>query len=196
MIVTIENWELIEALSLEPFRKKGSVRMIQAYVRIKLFIGLRMTDLLRLRVADMDDVGIQVMASKTANTTRMKQIFTWLDEQNRDTGLRAAVNEALAARPVDISPWLSCNEKGECYADPETGRTDSFESVWHRFMDRVLAETKVKKRFAERDIRAKVRSDLETIEQARQLLGHADARTTGKHYRRRAQLVRPAKSAV
>lgn len=193
----VENWELTEALSLKPFRKRGSVRMIQAYIRIKLRTGLRMTDMLRLRVSDMDAAaGIHVMASKTANSTRIKQTFTWTDAEGRDTGLRAAVDEALAARPVDISPWLFCNDEGTCYVDTETGSMHGFESVWHRFMDRVLKESKVTKRFAERDIRAKVGSDLETIEQARQLLGHADARTTRKHYRRRPEIVRPAKSAV
>lgn len=46
----IDNWELAEALSLKPFRKKGSVRMLQACIRIKLRTGLRMTDLLLLKV--------------------------------------------------------------------------------------------------------------------------------------------------
>jgi hypothetical protein len=36
-------------------------------------------------------------------------------------------------------------------------------------MDRVLKETEVKERFAERDIRAKVGSDLATIEEAQRL---------------------------
>jgi hypothetical protein len=58
-------------------------------------------------------------------------------------------------------------------------------------MDRVLKETKVKQRFAEQDIRAKVGSELETIEQAQRLLGHVDPRVTKKHYRRKAQIVRP-----
>jgi hypothetical protein len=56
-----------------------------------------MTDMLLLRPTDFDDVGIHVMASKTANTTRAKQTFTWLDENGNDTGLRAAIDHALAA---------------------------------------------------------------------------------------------------
>ena len=192
----IENWELREALSLRPFRKKGSVRMCQAYIRIKLRTGLRQTDLLQLRTADFGEVGINVTASKTANSTRVKQTFTWLDEEGRDTGLRAAVDEALAARPIDIGPWLFCTDEGDCYFDADAGRASSFESVWQRFMDRVLKETELKERFAERDIRAKVGSDLDTIEQAQRLLGHADSRVTKKHYRRKAQIVRPAKTQV
>jgi integrase len=51
-------------------------------------------------------------------------------------------------------------------------------------MDRVLAETKVKEGFTEHDLRAKVGSDAESLEKARALLQHADARTTARVYRR------------
>jgi len=71
--------------------------------------------------------------------------------------VRAAVDEARAARPLDIAPWLFCTDEGECYLDSETGRAGSFESAWQRSMDRVLKETKVTQRFAERDLRAKGR---------------------------------------
>jgi integrase len=192
----IEDWELIEALSLKPRRKRGSVRMIQAYIRLKLRLGLRMTDMLLLRQSDCDAEGIHVTASKTANSTKVKQVFTWVDETGKDSGLRAAVDACLKARPLDIAPFIFCTDEGECYVDADTGRMDGFESVWARFMDRVLRETKVKERFAERDLRAKVGSDIERIEDAQRLLGHADSRTTQEHYRRRAARVRPAKPTV
>ena len=60
-------------------------------------------------------------------------------------------------------------------------------------MDRMLKETAAKKRFAERDLRAKVATDAEAsenLERARILLGHADARITKKRYMRRAEIVR------
>jgi hypothetical protein len=56
-------------------------------------------------------------------------------------------------------------------------------------MDRVLAETKVKERFTEHDLRAKVGSDAESVEKARALLQHADARTTNRVYRRKPERV-------
>ena len=62
-----------------------------------------------------------------------------------------------------------------------------------RFVDRVLAETKVKIRFTERDSRAKVASDAESLERARELLGHADARLTQRVYVRKPTPIRPAK---
>lgn len=45
----VEDWELIEALSLSSPRKRGSVLMIQAYIRLKMLTGLSQGDLLRLQ---------------------------------------------------------------------------------------------------------------------------------------------------
>ena len=92
--------------------------------------------------------------------------------------------------PVDIAPWVFCTDEGKCYIDEETGKPTSFNSVWKRFMDRVLKETKLEARFAERDIRAKTGSDLETVAEAQHKLGHETPRITRKHYRRKPDVVR------
>jgi hypothetical protein len=60
-------------------------------------------------------------------------------------------------------------------------------------MDRVLAETKVTERFTGHDFYAKCASDAETLEHARTLLSHADARTTEAIYRRKPERVKPLK---
>lgn len=181
----IEDWELVECLKLASKRKKGSVRMVQAYIRIKLLAGLRRGDLLRLAIADLQDDGIHVTPNKTKNSTGKKLVIEWSDE------LRQAVADAKAVRPVDIAPWLFCTRKGECYIDEETGTASSFDSVWQRFMDRVLQESKVKERFTEHDLRAKCASDAESLERARQLLAHADSRVTDRFYRRKPERVKP-----
>lgn len=189
----VEDSEIVEVLSLKPFRKRGSVRMIQGYIRLKLLTGMRMTDLLSIQpTRDAKEDGIHILASKTAHSSGVKQIFTWLDKDGGDTGRHAAYEMCLAARPLDIAPFLFCTFEGGCYVD-ENGLTTSFNSVWKRFMDRVLKETAVKKRFAERDLRAKVATDAEAsenLERARKMLGHADARITKKWYMRRAEIVR------
>jgi len=61
--------------------------------------------------------------------------------------------------------------------------------MWQRFCARVLTETKVEINFTEHDLRAKCASDAETLEHARALLSHADARTTDKIYRRKPEKV-------
>lgn len=62
-----------------------------------------------------------------------------------------------------------------------------------RFMDRVLIEIKVEVRFTEHDLRAKCASDAKTLEHARALLPHVDARTTEAIYRHRPEIVKPLK---
>jgi len=56
-------------------------------------------------------------------------------------------------------------------------------------MERVLVETNVKHRFTEHDLRAKVASEAASLEKARALLQHADARTTARAYRRKPERV-------
>jgi integrase len=92
-------------------------------------------------------------------------IYTWTPE------LKAAVEDAKAARPV-------------CHG---------WKSMWQRFIDRALRETKVTERFTEHDQRAKCASDAESLEHARAMLAHADAKTTELIYRRRPERVRPAR---
>lgn len=178
----VEDWEIIELLSLPSKRKAGSVLMVQALVRIKLLTGLAQGDLLRLTMTQIKDDGIHVQRHKTK--TRMT-IYEWTPE------LRAAVELAKSVRPC-LSPFLFCNKFGEGYVDETNGESYGFRSIWQRCMDRLLKETKVSERFTEHDIRAKVGSDADTLEHARALLQHADARTTQAIYRRKPERVKPA----
>lgn len=179
----VEDAEVAAALTLKPFRKRGSVRMCQAYIRLKLATGMRQTDLLLLQPgrSDMPD-GIRIRPSKTKRTTGKELLFRWTLER------RAAWDACLAARPVDIAPWLFCTDDGGCYLG-ENGKASSFESVWHRFMDRLLAEKLIATRFTERSIRAKYASDAETMEEAQRKLGHADPAVTKKHYRLKPEVI-------
>jgi hypothetical protein len=56
----VADWEVSEVLALESRRKRGSVRMKQAYLRLKLATGLRQTDLLRVSPSDATPEGIAV----------------------------------------------------------------------------------------------------------------------------------------
>jgi integrase len=180
----VEDWEIIEALSLESRRKSGSVLAVRAYIRLKLLTGLRRGDLLRLHVADMKDDGIHVTPQKTAQTTGKRLILEWTDT------LRTAVEDAIAARPVHIAPWLFCNRRGECYVKTD-GSANGWESMWQRFMDRVLKEKSVSERFTGHDLRAKCASDAESLEHAQRLLAHADSALTRRIYRRKPERVKP-----
>jgi hypothetical protein len=175
----VEDWEIVEALSLQPRRKKGSVLMCLAYMRLKLVAPVGRSDMLRLRLGEhLKDDGIHVTRHKTAETSGKTTVYDYAKVPER----RRYVEEAIAARPA-LSPFLFCNRRGEGYIDEATGECHGFESVWQRFMDRVLAETKVTRRFTEHDIRRKAGSDAESLEKARALLQHAESRTTQRFYR-------------
>lgn len=178
----VEDWEVVEMLSLDSRRKRGSVRAIQACIRLELLTGLRRKDLLQLKPAQhFKDDGIHITTSKTGK----RVIYAWTPD------LRAAVDGALAARPVDISPWLFCNKVGEGYIDQATDDPRGWKSMWGRFVTRVMAETKITERFTAHDLRAKVGSDAESLERARALLAHADSRITQRVYRRKPERVQP-----
>lgn len=181
----VEDWEIVECLSLESKRKRGSVLAVQAYIRVKLLTGLRRGDLLRLCMADLREDGIHVTPNKTAKSTGKRIVIAWSDE------LREAVAIAKAARPVQIAPWLFCNRDGACYINEETGRAGGWDTMWRNFMSRVLAETKTEQKFNEHDLRAKCASDAETLEHARALMAHADSRLTDRVYRRKPEMVKP-----
>lgn len=181
----VEDWEVVECLSLKPLRKAGSVLAAQAYIRIKLLTGMRRGDMLRLTMSDLKDDGIHIQPAKTERTTGKRLIIEWSEE------LRAAVALAKAARPMKLSPFVFCNRDGEGYIDEKTGRAGGWESLWRNFIARVMKETKVTDHFTEHDLRAKCASDAETLEHARQLLAHADGKITERVYRRRPEVVKP-----
>jgi integrase len=119
----VEDWEVQECLSLTPMRKRGSVLMIQAYIRLKLLTGLARSDLLRLRIGEhLRDDGIHVIRHKTK---RRATIYTYEQVPERKT----AVEEALRMRPA-LSPFLFCNKHGEGYFNETTGTCAGFDSMW------------------------------------------------------------------
>lgn len=143
-----------------------------------------------MRTAALKSDGIHVTPSKTAKSSGKSSIYEW----DQEGILKTVVNECLTARPVDISPYLFCTAKGECYIKAN-GKANGFDSIWGRFMDRVLNETAVSERFQERDLRAKCATDAESLEHARSLLSHASEATTKRIYRRAPERVKPGKLA-
>lgn len=182
----VEDWELVEVLKIKPLRKRGGAAVVQALLRLKILTGLRQRDLLQICMSDLQEDGLHILISKTKKNVGKRVIYTWTE------ALRAEIDRALAVRPNATSEWLFCNRMGESYVS-EDGTASSWNSLWQNFMERVLRETKVTERFTEHDMRAKVGSDAEDLARAQQLLGHVDARTTKKIYRRKAERVEPTR---
>lgn len=164
----IEDWKLEEFLSVcSPF--------IKAYAKLKLATGLRQGDLLRLKESDLMDDGIHAIHQKTGKKT----IYKWSEERH------IAIRECLSIRPT-LSEYIFCTREGKSYSDGN--QASGFASIWQRYMKKALATTKLKERFTEHDLRAKVASDSENIEQARKRLGHVTASLTKKVYDRKAEI--------
>jgi integrase len=51
--------------------------MLQAYIRLKMLIGIRRGDMLRLRMSDITDAGITVRPHKTLNSSGLARTFEW-----------------------------------------------------------------------------------------------------------------------
>jgi hypothetical protein len=105
--------------------------------------------MLRLRMSDLTDAGIMVRPHKTRNTKRTARIFEWTP------ALKLAVEHAKAARPIDFSPWLFCTSKGAGYFNEDSGQATGWDSMWQRFMTRLLKDTDVKERFTDITFAAK-----------------------------------------
>ncbi len=177
----IEDWEILECLSLGKKHSGDRIEVIQSYIRLKLLTGLRKSDLLGIQLKHLKDDGIHVTISKTGN----KVIYEW------SPTLRKTIEQAKACRKVDISSHLFCTTRGKSYMNEKTGKPSGFNSLWQRFMKRILEETKIEERFTEHDLRAKVGSDAESTTRAQKLLSHADSKTTDKFYRRKAVIIAP-----
>lgn len=177
----VEDWEIDELHNL-PERRGGNdgTLMVQAYCWLKEVTGMRKGNMLRIRPKDdFKDDGIHITNHKTGKKT----VYEWTTER------RAAVAYAMSVRPVDISPWLFCNKRGVGYFNEETGVASGFDSIWHRFMDRLLNDTKIERRFTEHDIRAKAASDAVDDEHARKMMSHGSVAITRRVYRRKPEVI-------
>lgn len=165
----VEDWELKEFLSVcSPF--------IKAYVGLKSVLGLRKSDMMRLKVSNIKEEGLYSINNKNGKKT----LYKWTEER------RKALDECLRVRPKE-SEYIFCTRKGTSYYLEHSEDTSGFDSIWQRYMKKALEQTKLSESFTEHDIRAKVASDSDDDEQARKRLGHKSITTTRKVYRRKPE---------
>ena len=186
----VEDWEIAEVLGLEVPKDKRTARTInlaKLYIRLKLMTGLRRSDILRLRLPDLRDDGIHVQPHKTKDSTGIRLIIEW-DAAGELNDLVEEIKRLPPRRVGDVPLFVTRENMPYIKGD---GTANAFDSLWQRFMDRVMAETRVKDRFQERDLRAKVASDSDTLQEASERLGHADSAITQRVYRRKPVRVQP-----
>lgn len=196
----IEDWEIEEIAKLEPPKfGRSAIPMLKAYVALKVVSGRRRVEILRLKTTDLLPNGVRWTLAKQRQSGTKHLITKWTPE------LRAAIDAALAARPIgkrrskkhykptaDISPWIFCKADGTPYLTEDGDQSDGFQSVWTRFMNALIKNTKITERFHDSDLRAKAAQRTGDVAKAQKLLAHTTPQTTRKHYYRAPEEVDPA----
>lgn len=173
----VRDWEIAEAIQV-------ASPLIEAYIRLALSpLPLRPADMLRLGPQDATDQGIEWHHSKTDHSSGKTTVYPWTDAR------REAWQFALDARPKQINSlrYLFHTRAGQPYIKAD-GTYHGFSSIWDRWMKRALERTELTEKFTPMDLRAKVASDSEDLEQARRRLGHTSTNTTRRHYHRRPEI--------
>jgi len=159
---------------------------LTAYIGLKMATGMAKGDLLSIKMSDINKEGLHYSRRKTNG----KPMVYPFEIDGIDTGLRERIDACITASVKVKSFYLFSTKQGQPYIKAD-GTTSAFDSMWQRFMKRVLTNTDVC-HFTEHDLRAKVASDTDSAH-AQQLMSHANQSTTDRIYRRKADVVLPLK---
>lgn len=140
-------------------------------IELAYITGIRKSDLLRIRLADLQPDGLHVEQGKTGK----RQVFAWTD------GLRRITEAAKGLRRTVGSLWLFPGDRRP--GDHMTAL--ALRAAWERAREAAgLPDVRW------HDLRRKAGSDADKAD-ASALLGHSDARVTERHYRAKPSVVRP-----
>lgn len=159
------------------FYEKFAGDFLQAYMKVKYLIGQRKSDVLRIKLNDINKEGIRIRTGKTSQPI----LITSTPE------LTDAINQAKQITRKVGTLYLFATRTGQCYVK-ENGNTSGFDSVWQRRMKLFVQDGG--ERFHEHDIRAKTASDTD-LEHAFDLMAHRSKEFTEKVYRRKEKVVAP-----
>jgi integrase len=142
--------------------------------------GLRQGDALRVRMDEMDDEGIHITTGKTGK----RIVILWSPE------LVEVVDQAKVLWRRFGREWLfEGKPRGKLHERPVGPYTPSgLRALWRVARIKAgLPDVRL------HDLRGKAGSDVATQADAQRLLGHADGKVTGKHYRRKPERVNPVR---
>jgi len=140
--------------------------------------AMRQGDALRVRLCDLTEEGIELTQGKTGH----RQVITWSPE------LVATVDEAKRLwRRFGREYLFESAPKGKHKRPPGAYTPSGLRALFRRYRAKSgIVDIRL------HDLRRKAGSDVGE-EHARALLGHSDAKVTRKHYRAKADRVKPAK---
>lgn len=150
--------------------------VVQLAMLLALITGLRQGDLLKLKFSDFTDAELEVKTGKTG-----KRVI-----YERTPDLDAVVARAKKLRGKVRGQYLLIGRGGQPY------NANGFKAMWQRIQRKAIREEVIAERFTFHDLRAKAASDSTDD----QFLGHADASTIKRHYKRKPFRVTPIKPRV
>ncbi|MDB3945178.1 tyrosine-type recombinase/integrase [Gammaproteobacteria bacterium] len=153
---------------------------LQAFVKLNLMTGLRVTDQLGIGLTDIKADRMTVKIGKTAKTTEKVLEFMMTPE------LEKVLAECKVIKPLSI--YLFHTRRGQSYLADDRSY-EGFSSMWSRWMAKLPKE----QRFGVRTLRNLVGSQ-DDLATASERLGHASSTTTQKHYRSNTSQVTPLSS--
>lgn len=158
--VTQEEFDAVYALANE---------RMQVAMDLAANIGQRRGDLLKIREEHITDEGINIDQGKTGAPI----IVEW------SPALHETVERARAIKPDIPKVFLLRTRSGKPYT------SNGFKSIWQRLQRRAMKKGVITSRFKFHHLRKKAatdKADLTTEEEARDLLGHEDIKTTRTNY--------------
>jgi hypothetical protein len=171
-------------------------KLYKQYLPLRMATGKDKSVLLRIKLNDIKADGLFFpKRKKTKGHKGGKAQIMPFEYQGQSTGLREIINDILAWRKKWLkveSIFLFATSSGQPLVNKK-GETSNFDSQFQRIRQKALDTTKLTESFQERDLRAKVASDVDTAEEAAQLLQHHSTATTKKVYRRKPETVLPIK---
>lgn len=151
---------------------------VAVIVRFLHLTAMRQGDALRVRLSDLTEEGIAVTQGKTGH----RQVITWSPD------LVATVDEAKRLwRRFGREYLFESAPKGKHARPPGAYTPSGLRALFRRYRAKSGIDD-----IRLHDLRRKAGSDVGE-EHARALLGHSDAKVTRKHYRAKADRVKPAK---
>lgn len=153
---------------------------LRCIVRLSYLTGMRQGDALRIKLADVTDDGIRYWNTKG----KKWQHVEWSDE------LREVVDESKRLwRRFGREYLFESKPKGKHAArGPGPYTTSGVRALWRAARTKAgIVDVRL------HDIRGKAGSDVETTGDAQRLLGHADGKVTGRHYRRKPERSKPVR---
>ncbi len=169
----VQDWEFIAVRNIAP-------PPVQCAMDIAKLTGLRLGDIMTLRLQNVRDDGLHVQTRKTGKKMIFELTPKLLDVIARAKALGSAKEGKKQTKVRALT--LIVSRSGHGYT------LDGFSSIWQRVMVKAIEEKLIEERFTFHDLRAKAGSE---SADAQNLLGHDDPRTTNRVYRRLPRRVKP-----